>query len=426
MQEATPSSKDETLMFRPASPAGFLGATPASVVPVEFRQISTFAAINSIVAAANPLLMIVPALRTAHPPAEVPVTRARLVEMIQDFDTAMVKLGVSDEHRTIARYALCTVIDEAIQVTPWGTAANWAQQSLLISFFRENWGGEKFFQLLDRMAETPARFSQLLELFYVCISLGFMGRFHLAGPAGREAISDLKERLYVLIQRQHGQADRTLSGHWRGVEIEPRRFRGFAAFWVAAAFCVLAGLGAFAWYSYSLAASVDELGLGQLALKKSQPVKIALAPAPKPRLAQLLAPEVQAKLVEVKDLQLESVVTMLGEGAFDSGSAEPTARSIDLMRKIAAALEQVEGQVVVTGHTDNVRPRTLRYASNFALSKERAENVRSLITLTMKDPKRVTAEGKGETEPVASNATPEGRALNRRVEITLRVPSTLQ
>ncbi|MCG2595116.1 type VI secretion system protein TssL, long form [Ramlibacter sp. XY19] len=420
------SPNDSTLLFRPAAAMNFAAVAAPPVAPVDTRQIAGLAAINPVVAAANPLLMMVPALRTAHPPGDVGVTRARLIEMVRDFDAAVIKQGLPDDQRNIARYALCTVVDEAIQMTPWGTAANWAQQSLLIHFFKENWGGEKFFQILDKMSETPSRFTQVLELFYVCLAVGFMGRFHLAGAQGRQAVGDLRERLYVLIKRTQGEADRTLSGHWKGVEVEQRRFKGFAMFGVVAALCVLASLGVFAFYSYSLAGQVDELALSGLALKKGELTKVAMAPAPKPRLAQLLAPEIQGNQVSVKDLKLESVVTLLGEGVFESGSAAPTARSIQLLRAVAAALDQVEGQVVVTGHTDNVPTRTLRYASNFALSKDRAANVKAMIDTMLKDPGRSSAEGKGDTEPVASNDTAEGRAQNRRVEITLRVPSTLQ
>ena len=420
------SLSDSTLLFRPAAAMNFASAAPPPVAPVDTRQIAGLAAINPLVAAANPLLMMVPTLRTAHPPADVGVTRARLIEMIRDFDAAAIKQGLPDDQRNIARYALCTVVDEAIQMTPWGTAANWAQQSLLIHFFKENWGGEKFFQILDKMSETPSRFTSVLELFYVCLAVGFMGRFHLAGPAGRQAVGDLRERLYVLIKRSQGEADRTLSGHWKGVEIEPRRFKGFAVFGVVAALCALLSLGVYAWYSYALSSKVDELGLAGLALKKLEPTKLALAPAPKPRLAQLLAPEIEARQVAVKDLRLESVVTLLGEGVFESGSAVPTGRAAQLLRRVTEALDQVEGQVVVTGHTDNVPTRTLRYASNFALSKDRAANVKAMMETTLKDGSRVSAEGKGDTEPVAPNDTAEGRAQNRRVEITLRVPSTLQ
>jgi type VI secretion system protein ImpK len=420
------SLSDATLLFRPAAAMNFAAAAPPQVAQVEIRQIAGLAAVNPVIAAANPLLMMVPTLRTAHPPGDVGVTRARLIEMIRDFDAAAIKQGLPDDQRNIARYALCTVVDEAIQMTPWGTAANWAQQSLLIHFFKENWGGEKFFQILDKMSETPARFMPLLELFYVCLAVGFMGRFHLAGANGRQAVADLRERLYVLIRRTQAEGDRTLSGHWKGVEIEPRRFKGFAMFGVVAAICALVSLGVYAWYSYALAGQVDQLALSQLTLKKTEVSRTALAPAPKPRLAQLLAPEIAARQVSVRDLKLESVVTLLGETVFESGSAVPTARAGELLHKVAAALDQVEGQVIVTGHTDNVPTRTLRYASNFALSKDRAANVQAIIAPLLKDGKRISAEGKGDTEPVAPNDTAEGRALNRRVEITLRVPTTLQ
>jgi type VI secretion system protein ImpK len=424
---STLNSGDSTLLFRPGGSMNFAAAAPApSVAPVDSRQIASLAAINPIIAAANPLLIMVPTLRSAQPPGDVGVTRARLIEMIRDFDAALLKQGVPDDQRNIARYALCTVMDESIQMTPWGTAANWAQQSLLIQFFKENWGGEKFFQILDKMSETPSRFTALLELFYVCLAVGFMGRFHLAGPSGRQAVADLRERLHVLIRRTQSEGDRTLSGHWKGVEIEPRRFKGFAAFGVAAALCALISLGVYAWYSYALAGQMDQLEIQQLALKKTEVTKVALAPAAKPRLAQLLAPEIQAQQVAVKDLNLESIVTLLGEGVFESGSAVPTGRAVDLLRRITAALDQVEGQVIVTGHTDNVPTRTLRYATNFALSKDRAANVKGLMEGMLKDGKRISAEGKGDTEPVAPNDTAEGRAQNRRVEITLRVPTTLQ
>jgi type VI secretion system protein ImpK len=116
----------------------------------------------------------------------------------------------------------------------------------------------------------------------------------------------------------------------------------------------------------------------------------------------------------------------LGETVFESGSAIPTPRAVDLINSIAEALNQVEGQIVVTGHTDNVPTRTLRFPSNFSLSKERALNVMLLLSSKLSDPPRISAEGKGDMEPVMSNVDALGRALNRRVEISLRVTSTVQ
>jgi len=416
---------DSTMFFRPAAMATAAAARPTAGFDV--RQIGDLGAINALISAANPLLMMVPSLRTANRPSNLIDLRARLIAMFKDFDATTGRLGVPDEQRNIARYGLCTVIDEAIQMTPWGLSENWAQQSLLIHFFKENWGGEKFFQILDRMSEAPIRFVDLLELFYVCLALGFMGRFHLADAAGRQAASDLRDRLYLIVRRGRPVTDNALSNHWTGLEVEARRFKGFGAFGSVAAIGALAGLATFASYSISLSGYFDQLNLQQLEIRRTALSKAALAPATKPRLAQLLSAEVGAKRLVVSDLKLESVVTLLGETIFESGSAVPTGRAAELILAVAKALEQVEGQIVVTGHTDNVPPtRTIRYASNFALSKERAANVKALIASSLRDASRISAEGKGETEPVASNRDAEGRAQNRRVEISLRVSSSVQ
>ncbi len=412
---------DRTRVARP-----FVAAARAEVSEVDPQQIGDLGAINPLIGIANPLLMMVPMLRTANAPADISGLRTRLIEMVKGFDAASVRIRLPDDQRNIARYALCTVLDEAIQMTPWGGTANWAQQSLLIHFFKESWGGEKFFQILDKMAETPAKFAHLLELFYVCLALGFMGRFQLSDAAGRQAIADLKGRLYLLARQGSQEPERTLSATWKGLAIETRRFTGFAVFGLTTGLVAMLSLGVYAGLVYTLSGNLSSLELQQLALKRTELASVAVLPAAKPRLVQLLTPEIEAKQVQVRDLKLESVVTLLGETLFDSGSAAPTGQSTRVLQKVAEALDQVEGQVVVSGHTDNIPTRTLRYANNFELSRERAENVRRIVAARLKDGARTSSEGRGDTEPVANNASAEGRAQNRRVEITLRVSSTGQ
>ena len=93
-----------------------------------------------------------------------------------------------------------------------------------------------------------------------------------------------------------------------------------------------------------------------------------------------------------------------------------------LFVRIGDALAQVKGKVEVVGHTDNAPIRTLRFPSNWELSKARAESVTTLLAGRVPRP-RIEANGRGETEPVASNDTADGRARNRRVEIVLYVPA---
>ena len=74
---------------------------------------------------------------------------------------------------------------------------------------------------------------------------------------------------------------------------------------------------------------------------------------------------------------------------------------------------------MVSGYTDNVPIRTARYPSNFELSKDRAEQVASILRGRGVAPQRLQAQGMGDAQPVADNKTAEGRARNRRVEVVL-------
>ncbi|GMV47336.1 MAG: hypothetical protein AMXMBFR66_27340 [Pseudomonadota bacterium] len=141
------------------------------------------------------------------------------------------------------------------------------------------------------------------------------------------------------------------------------------------------------------------------------------APVP-PRLAGLLEPDIRAGAVQVLDQADRSVVTLLGDGLFASGSAEVETRALPLLQRIGAALARLPGPVTVTGHTDNQPIRSLRFPSNWHLSQARAEAVKALLAQAL-PAARLKAEGRADSEPVASNASAEGRARNRRVEITL-------
>ena len=407
---------DRTLMRRARPAARAAGAS----VEVDAEHLRKLEAINPIITAANPLLMMVPTLRSASAPSDISGLRARLIQKIQEFDNRCAQLAVADDQRAIARYALCTVIDECAQQTPWGGTANWAQQSLLINFFNDNWGGEKFFQMLTKMLETPARYQPMLELFYVCLSLGFMGKYQLAETGGRQALGDVRERLYQVIRSARGEVDKSLATQWRGLSVQGKSFRGFAIFGAVIAGFMLICLGLYATLAFTLGGKVDAMELGKLALAKPVPTPAAVKPADKPRLAILLAQDITERRLDVKDLALESIVTLRGERLFESGSATPATTTLPVLERIADALNKVEGRVVVTGHTDNVPTSTLRFRNNWQLSQERAASVSTLIARKLEQPVRVSSEGKGDTEPVESNASADGRALNRRVEIVLR------
>lgn len=134
-----------------------------------------------------------------------------------------------------------------------------------------------------------------------------------------------------------------------------------------------------------------------------------------------LKPEIDAGLVTVKDEADRSVVLLRGDGLFASGSTVVRDRYEPVINRIAQAMNNVSGKILVVGYSDNIPIRSARFASNYELSLDRARAVQKQLQENLSQPERVKAEGRGDASPLVPNNTPENRARNRRVEITLLV-----
>jgi type VI secretion system protein ImpK len=287
-------------------------------------------------------------------------------------------------------------------------------------FHNETWGGEKVFQLLTRLAQAPADNRDLLELIYACISLGFQGRYRVM-QNGASELQTLRERLSQLLLRQRGQYDKQISLHWQPAVVKRGRWLGAMPLWI---FCAVVGLvliATFMGISMALNRHSDPLFATITGIRAKGPALPPPVPSAKPRLAQFLAPEVQQGLVEVRDFDDRSIVTIRGDGLFDAGSAGLKPVREPLMLRIGDALASLPGRVLVTGHTDNVPINSARFPSNWHLSQERAKTVAEILSRKVTPASRLQPEGRADSEPVAPNDSIQGRAQNRRVEVTLYV-----
>ncbi len=156
---------------------------------------------------------------------------------------------------------------------------------------------------------------------------------------------------------------------------------------------------------------------------RAAPVK-PLPPPPEPppvdRLCMFLKPEIDQGLVTVMCTPPNPIVRIRNRGMFASGSATVDPRFVPLLERIGAALKAENGPVQVIGYTDNQPIHTVQFPSNFQFSTARAQAARALIARALGDPARITAEGRGEADPMTKNTTPEGRDQNRRIEIVLQ------
>jgi chemotaxis protein MotB len=138
------------------------------------------------------------------------------------------------------------------------------------------------------------------------------------------------------------------------------------------------------------------------------------------QLEKALAPEIRQRDVSLKPTREGLILSLSEIGFFDSGSATLKSEALPTMRKIAAVLGPGDEFLRIEGHTDNVPIHNSEFASNWELSTARATKLVSFLISTYGfAPSRLSAAGYAEFHPVTSNATPEGRAMNRRVDIVI-------
>ncbi len=417
----------QTVASRPA-PA------PAPVAAAEGTEDISVGA-DVLAAAAAPLLQLMARLRnTANAPDSGDLYQ-RTVRQIRVFEQEARDKGVPLEQLRPAHYALCASLDDIVLSTPWGSSGTWGQRSLVSTFHQEVRSGERFFDVLKQMCDNPGRFLPVIELMYICMSLGFMGRYRLS-RRGVGDISRIREETYAVIVRQKKAAEPALAPHTKGVNAPYRPARFVVPLWVAAA----AGLGVigalFLWFSISLNSESDIVyarlqgappdrmpTITRTPVVEPAPVIAVPPPPPEPstldKLRQFLKPEIDQKLVEVLGTPAQPLVRIIGRNMFASGSATLTPSFKPLLERIGLALKEENGPVKVIGYTDSEPIRTIAFPSNFQLSTARAQAASTIIGAALGEPSRITVEGRADADPIAPNSTPEGRERNRRIEVVL-------
>jgi type VI secretion system protein ImpK len=411
---------------RPRAPAPLPDPRSIAAEPVgpgaNFASFLT-GGINPLVQAATPLLILAGRLRNQIRNAQVDSLYNQSVQEMRSFEERARRAAVPDEDVLAARYALCSVIDEAVLNTPWGAESGWAARSLLVTFHRESFGGEKVFQLVDRVLNEPRRYLALLELLYICLCLGFEGRYRVE-ERGDARLAGIREELFRCIQTLRGTAETDLSPQWQGVENRRREMMRIVPLWVVATACFAVLLATFIILGAKLSNRADPLN-AMLARVGRQPLFSPARPtvaAPAVGLRELLAAQIAKGLVSVTDQPGgNALITIAVNDLFASGSEIVNPQYVALINEIGAAAQKVPGRYTVTGHTDDQPLRSFRFPDNFALSRERAKQVATVLKTQIHDPGRVDFVGVGSAEPrFTPPGLPENRARNRRVEITQR------
>ena len=137
-------------------------------------------------------------------------------------------------------------------------------------------------------------------------------------------------------------------------------------------------------------------------------------------LQEALEVEVEQGLVTLEREENKIVIRIQEKGSFASGSARLDPGFHEVMDRISAVLAEKPGKITVTGHTDNIPINTGRFRSNWELSSARAVTVlHSMLRNRDIAEDRIVVQGLADTKPLVDNDSPQNRAKNRRVEMTL-------
>lgn len=393
---------------------------------------------SPILAAAANLLILFGRLRTQMVQMEAVPLMEHVTREIESFEANAVK-GGADPHQTqVAKYLLCGTADDIVQNIPGTDRHVWVQYSMVARFFNRRTSGVGFFQEIEKAMQAPAAQFQVLELGLVCLSLGFEGQYRGA-PNGAAELARIRGLLHDSLRRVQARPDQDISPRWQPVDLGSRRRFGGTPLWVIGSVLGVILMGAYFGLSMLIAGEGSTVSQRLLGIHPTTAVglvrTVAFTPldVPEPESGQLdriraaMAADIDAKLVEV-DVKGDFIFVRVNNAAlFASGKAETKPEFAELGGRIAAVLNAEPGPVIVNGFTDNVPMSGRgRFKNNHDLSQARAEAVRDVLATAITDATRFQVEGKGEADPIGDNATDEGRATNRRVEIMIKRAETLQ
>jgi type VI secretion system protein ImpK len=179
---------------------------------------------------AEALAFAVQLRRAAEP--DVESLRAHVRKLFTEIDQASSIAGKDPAGVQAARYALAAFLDEVVLSSAWSIRGEWAGRPLQMEYFNDATAGEEFYRKLEALrGSTDASRREALEVYGLCLGLGFRGRY--SGMAGLEEIKAIRGRIHAELAGGEPTA-LPLSQHWQAEEHLPQIVRRIPAWLVAA------------------------------------------------------------------------------------------------------------------------------------------------------------------------------------------------
>lgn len=384
---------------------------------------------NPLVWLASRILVRLAGMRTGQMPVTTPQFHAEMIESIGTFKDAIIDIGTDNATVDSATYAVCATVDDVMQNIPSNQGFEWARRSMVVQFFNENIGGDRFWATVDDLLRRPSGKEELLELFHACVAAGFLGKYRLTSREDR-GLADRMAAMHAELARAIQKTGLPLAPKWQGIVAPVRRMGLTAPLLVATALAACILLAAYAFFLFALSDRTETVsadlaalhdGTTALVIERNTPPPVVVPPPPTSvrleRIQKALARQIADKTIAVEAIGPRIRITTKIGGLFKSGSDQLNPEHLPYIAAIAASLDPEQCRVTIVGHTDSDRVSTLKFPDNQALSEARAKSAALELGKNLKDPSRIDTQGRGANEPIAKEVDNAAKALNRRIEM---------
>ncbi len=356
---------------------------------------------------ADPILVLVTQLRATSFVKDVARLRTRIVGMLQDFQRRAQADGVEPVRVARAMDVLCALVDHVVASLPWGADAGWRALGKSGSAS----GRRPAERVLD-VARVSTSDAGMCELICVVVGLGF-------DPRSRGVDDSAIEEMMAELTKTHTHGGLRPAPASSASVGQRKAWTSWLPVWVAG--FVIAALLAVLFFVLvlSLGARSDEVYARVAALNVAAVSPRRPQASATPRLADPLAQQVAERKLFVSDEIDRSLIVVSEARLFEPDTARLAFQSADVLRPIAAVLQNIPGRIQVIAHTDAAVTRSARYPSDWEFAVDRALAVDNALRQLGIEPSRLAHDGRANVEPLAADDPARSVTENGRVEIVL-------
>ena len=194
-------------------------------------------------------------LRSAQDFGDPEVLRRRIKDLLDRAGQEALRAGIPSEDLREARFAIVAFIDETILASDWHRRDVWMARPLQLELYDRFDAGEEFFVRLEQLREQPALRAEALEVYYLCMALGFKGKYQLHG---QEQLRILIEDTYSLLSRTPGMGRVALSPHGRPRDQIAAEIKNKFPTWVIVVLAVALGLIIYVGLQFYMGAAAED------------------------------------------------------------------------------------------------------------------------------------------------------------------------